>query len=266
MMRRPLIAANWKQYKTALEVHEYVRALARELPKGPVAAEIVLAPPFTLLQTTADAVHAEFSSDTVYVRVAAQDTHFEDRGAFTGEVGPLQILDTGTTWCIVGHSERRQYFGETDERVAKKVRALARHRLNAIVCVGETLTEREQGKTLEIVLAQIHAALEGSWTQEELATVTIAYEPVWAIGTGKNATPADAQEVHVAIRQTLAERIGPSFAGSLRILYGGSVKPENARSLFTQPDIDGGLVGGASLEPAAFAAIVVAAQAKAFAA
>jgi triosephosphate isomerase len=191
--------------------------------------------------------------------VAAQNCHEADQGAFTGEVGVPLLADAGATMCIVGHSERRQLFGETDDGVGRKSIAVLSHGLTAIVCVGETLAQREAGTTLDVVLGQLDAAL-ASVDVAAMARVTVAYEPVWAIGTGRNAQPADAQAVHVAIRERVAVRRGKDVANSLRVLYGGSVKPDNAASLLAQPDVDGALVGGASLDAPSFLSIVRAAE------
>jgi triosephosphate isomerase len=187
------------------------------------------------------------------VELAAQDVHWEKQGAFTGEVSAWMLADVACAHCIVGHSERRQLFGETDEAVRKKVGALLGAGIRPIVCVGETLAEREAGRTIEVVERQVRAALDGLGAQ--VSAMTIAYEPVWAIGTGKTATSAQAQEVHAAIRKIVRELSGPG-ADAVRIQYGGSVKPDNAAELMSQPDVDGALVGGASLKAADFAAIV----------
>jgi triosephosphate isomerase len=192
------------------------------------------------------------------IHVAAQDCYWEDRGAFTGEISAPLLLDAGCAYCIVGHSERRHLLGETDEAVNKKTRSLLANGLRPIVCVGETLRERESGKTLGVVLGQLDAGLAGV-EPGRASDLVVAYEPVWAIGTGRTASPADAQEVHAAIRARLGESFGAGRAATVRLLYGGSVKPDNAAELMAQPDIDGALVGGASLTVDAFAPIVEAA-------
>ena len=189
------------------------------------------------------------------VGLAAQNVYWEDSGAFTGELSPALLLDVGCTHCIIGHSERRQYFGETDAGVRKKASALLVHKIVPIMCVGETLEQREAGETLDIVLGQVEAAIEGL-DVVALAPLVVAYEPIWAIGTGRTAKAEDAQDVHRAIRRYLAELKGKSWADSVRILYGGSVKPNNADELLSQPDVDGALVGGASLSAENFIPIV----------
>ncbi len=243
MSRRPFIAGNWKLHKTVAEARELIHELRRELVD--VDVEVAVAPPMTAL----DAVRQALEGSSIHL--AAQNTYHESTGAYTGEVSPLLLADVGCRYCIVGHSERRSLFGETDAGVHAKAAALLDHGLSPIVCVGERLEEREAGRALEVVLGQIEAALEGLALEE----VVVAYEPVWAIGTGRTASPQDAQEVHEAIRTHLAATHGP-VAQRVRILYGGSVKPANAAELLAQPDIDGALVGGASLQAATFAPIV----------
>ena len=249
--RRPLVAGNWKMHKTLAESVSLARELKAALA-GPTDAEVVVAPVFTSLAGVCQALEGSV------VRVSAQNCHAEDKGAFTGEIAPPMLADVGCSHCIVGHSERRQLFGETDEGVRRKVGALLAHGLSPIVCVGETLAQREAGATLDVVLAQVDAALSGL-DAAELAPVVLAYEPVWAIGTGRTASPSDAQEVHAAIRARVAESHGRRLADALRILYGGSVKPQNAADLLSQPDIDGALVGGASLTASTFVPIIEAA-------
>ncbi len=246
--RRPLVAGNWKLHKTLAES----RALVAELGKGIDAntrAEVVVAPVFTALSTVA----AELAGSAI--GLAAQNVYPESSGAFTGEVSAPLLADAGCGYCIVGHSERRQLFGETDASVHAKIRALLDAGIRPILCVGETLEERESGTTFEVVLRQLDRGL-GDLEAERLATLVVAYEPVWAIGTGKNASPADAQEVHARIRGRVAETKGRTLAESLRILYGGSVKPDNAADLLAQPDVDGALVGGASLKAETFLPII----------
>ncbi len=248
MARKPVIAGNWKMFKTGAEA----AAMLRELrPKVSMIhdAEIVVCPPFTALAAAAQALAGS------NVALGAQNLHFEAQGAFTGELSAAMLKDAGCRWVIVGHSERRQLFGETDEGVHKKTVAALAAGLAPIVCVGETLAEREAGETLEVVGRQVEGALR-SLSQAQMDGLVVAYEPVWAIGTGKNATPAQAQEVHAAIRALVGKLHGSGIAGTLRILYGGSVKPENIKDLMAQPDVDGALVGGASLQAESFAAIV----------
>jgi triosephosphate isomerase len=228
-------------------------ALAKDVAAGLAQAsggkvQVAVAPPFTALHAVAAAVRG------TGVEVAAQDVHWEAQGAFTGEISAAMLAEAGCRHGIVGHSERRQLFGETDEGVRKKVGALLQANLLPIVCVGETLAEREGGKTLAVVERQVRGALAGI-PASALAAITVAYEPVWAIGTGKTATAAQAQEVHAAIRKLLRE-LGGDAADAMRIQYGGSVKPDNAAELMSQPDVDGALVGGASLKAGDFLAIV----------
>ncbi len=249
--RRPLIAGNWKLHNTVAESVELARAVLHRTPRD-AAVDVLVAPVFTALY----AVHEAIGDGSV--RLAAQDCHFEDRGAFTGEVGPALLKDVGCTFVILGHSERRHVFGELDEAVRRKVAAVLSHGLTPIVCVGEKLEEREADRTEAVVLGQLDAALEGLDAESARGCV-IAYEPVWAIGTGRTASPEDAEAVHRAIRARLGERFDGPTAESVRILYGGSVKPANAAALLAQPDIDGALVGGASLDAESFAEIVQAA-------
>jgi triosephosphate isomerase len=249
-LRRPLIAGNWKMYKSQREATELVTALVSAGADKHVA-EVVVAPPFTLLH----AVNAALGASTI--GLAAQNCHNEKQGAFTGETSPVQVRDAGCAYCIIGHSERRQLFGETSDGVGKKTVALLSEAIYPIVCIGETLAERESNRTLSVVLSQLDAALVGL-SQTDLPKVVLAYEPVWAIGTGKNASPSDAQAVHAAIRARLTEKFGDA-ASRVRVLYGGSVKPENAKALLAEPDIDGALVGGASLDASSFISIIAAA-------
>ncbi len=249
--RRPLIAGNWKMYKGGPAGVALAGECAK-LAKEASQVDVLIAPPFTVL---AAAAHECEGSGAL---LAGQNMHAKDSGAFTGEVSAPMLKDSGCTWVILGHSERRQYFGETDAKVAEKTAAALAQGLSPIVCVGETLREREDGKTLEVVSRQVDAVL-GHLANAKLP-VAIAYEPVWAIGTGKNAGPAEAEEVHQAIRGSL-EAKSASLAKRTRILYGGSVKPDNARALLSCPNVDGALIGGASLEAASFGAIARAAQA-----
>lgn len=247
MARQKFVCGNWKLHKTVAEATALVKELAAGLA-GDARVQVAVAPVFTALPAVAAALAGS------PIQLAAQDVHWEAQGAFTGEVSAPLLADVGVQHVIVGHSERRQFFGETDETVRKKAGAVLAAGLRPIVCVGETLAEREAGRTLEVVGRQVRAGLAGL-SPEALAAVTLAYEPVWAIGTGRTATSAQAQEVHAAIRKILRE-LGGSVADAIRIQYGGSVKPENARELMSQPDVDGALVGGASLEAKDFIAVV----------
>ncbi len=234
--------------KTASEAAALIRDLRERVPASP-NADVVLAPPFTALESARNALGL-----SSWISLGAQNVHWETHGAFTGEVAAPMLRDLGCRYVIVGHSERRTLFGERDENIQKKVRAALRHGLSPILCVGESLEEREAGRTESVVTAQLNGSLAGL-TAQDLATVTIAYEPVWAIGTGKTATPEMAQGACAFIREQLRERLGP-VAAEIRIQYGGSVNPGNAVELLSQPDIDGALVGGASLDPDDFARIV----------
>jgi triosephosphate isomerase len=235
-------------HKTAAEAVALVKELAAGVGETGGRVQVAVAPPFTALHAVAQALPGSG------IELAAQDVHWEAQGAFTGEVSAAMLADAGCHHAIVGHSERRQLFGETDETVRKKVGALLAANVRPIVCVGETLAEREARRTLAVVDRQVRAGLSGL-SAEVLAAITIAYEPVWAIGTGKTATTAQAQEVHAAIRAILRE-LGGRTGDEIRIQYGGSVKPENAAELMSQPDVDGALVGGASLKAKDFLAIV----------
>jgi triosephosphate isomerase len=247
-MRTPVIAGNWKLFKTVAEATAMVGEL-KPLVAQTSGVEIVVAPVFTALTKVADALAGS------NVHVSAQDCYWEEEGAFTGEVAPKLLKDAGCSHVIIGHSERRQYFGETDVSVNKKAKSAIAAGLTAIVCVGETLAEREGDKTFTVIETQLTGGLSG-FSAENLAKTIIAYEPVWAIGTGKTASDDQAQEVHAFIRGLVAKQFGQAVADSIRILYGGSVKPDNVKGLMTQPDIDGALVGGASLKADSFAAIV----------
>ena len=243
-MRKPLLAANWKMYKTVREAVVYTKEF-RGMVRDISDADIVLAPPFTALHAVAEAAR-----DTP-LGVAGQDLYWEREGAYTGEVSASMLKEAGADWVIIGHSERRGAFGETDGTVnAKTVVALGAD-LTPIVCIGETLEEREGGRTLGVLDRQIKQGLAGL-TAEQVGALVVAYEPVWAIGTGRNATPAQAAEAHAHIRGRLGEWFGPDAAAYCRVLYGGSVKPDNIRDLMAQPDVDGALVGGASLDTASF--------------
>jgi triosephosphate isomerase (TIM) len=247
-MRRPLIVANWKMHKTAHEAVVFVREISA-LIRGIDQIDVVVAPPFTALSAAAEAAR------TTSIGVAAQDVFFEREGAFTGEVSTLMLKHAGATMVIVGHSERRRLFGETDEWVNRKTRAVMDAELTPIVCIGETLEERDGGQTLIVLDRQLRGGL-AELTGDQVASLVIAYEPVWAIGTGRNATPIEAGEAHRHIRARLSEWFGTQAADRCRILYGGSVKPDNIRDLAALPDVDGALVGGASLDAGSFAGIV----------
>ncbi len=246
-MRKPVIAGNWKLFKTIAESVALVNEL-KPLVANNQGVEIVVAPVFTALSRVSDAIEGS------NVRLAAQDCYWEEEGAFTGEVAPKLLKDAGCSHVIIGHSERRQYFGETDGTVNKKTKAVIAAGLQAIVCVGESLSERESEQTFSIIETQITGSLAGL-APEAFSSVIIAYEPVWAIGTGKTASDDQAQEVHAFIRQLIARLFNQAVADAIRILYGGSVKPDNVKGLMAQADIDGALVGGASLKAESFAAI-----------
>lgn len=246
-MRKPLMAGNWKMNKTVEEAVNMVKALKTAVA-GVEDVEILVCPTYTALY----AVNNEIKGSNI--KLGAQNLFWEAKGAFTGEISPAMVKDTGCSYVIIGHSERRQYFGETDETVNKRTKAAFGARLVPVVCVGETLEEREKNVTFQVIETQIRGGL-ANLTAEEAATVVIAYEPVWAIGTGKTATPEQAQEVHAFIRK-LYKEIYNDAADKVRILYGGSVNPKNVSDLMKQADIDGGLVGGASLEADSFTQLV----------
>jgi triosephosphate isomerase len=248
MPRKALIAANWKMYKTPAEAKAFVDAFL-PLVAGHDRDEIALFPSPVLLPTVIDAAKSSF------VAVGAQNIHFAEEGPYTGETSVGQLLAVGGTHTLIGHSERRQYFAETDEIVNKKLHTALKHGVVPIVCIGEVLAEREAGLTTEVLKTQIAGAFAGV-TAAAAGPIVIAYEPVWAIGTGKTATPEIAVEAHKTIRADVAKLLGAEVAAAIRILYGGSVKPDNATSLISQEEIDGALVGGASLKPDSFAAIV----------
>ncbi len=235
-------------YKTIKEAIELVNSLRREVIDVE-EADIVVCPPYTALSEVSDLL---VDSN---IGLGAQDVYWEESGAFTGEMSPLMLKDAGCSFVIIGHSERRKYFFETDETVNKKIKAALGVQLVPIVCIGETLEEREAGKTIEVVRVQLEGGLEGI-DSDTILKMVIAYEPVWAIGTGKTATPQIAQEVHKFIRDWLGERFSADIAAKVRILYGGSVKPSNIKELMQEADIDGALVGGASLDSVSFAQII----------
>jgi triosephosphate isomerase len=248
MERTPIIAGNWKMHKTVGEAFALASELRRELASVP-EVEVVLAPPYTALHAVARILQGST------LQLSAQNCHYEPSGAYTGEISPPMLADVGCAYCIIGHSERRQLFGETDEGVNRRAHALQAAGIRPILCIGETLAEREAGKTYEVVERQLGAGLRGL-DAEEVATGLIAYEPVWAIGTGRNATPDQAQDVHAFLRGCLTKWYDAPTAAATRIQYGGSVKPGNIGELMAQPDIDGALVGGASLEADSFIRIV----------
>jgi len=248
-VRKPLIAGNWKMYKTVPEALALAAALRDDLGKGPVGHEVLVAPPFTALQAVAEALKGSG------LLVAGQNMHAEKEGAFTGEISAAMLKGAGASHVVLGHSERRQLFGETDEGVGRKARVAFDNGLTPITCVGETLDEREAGRIFEVIERQLDAALT-RLSPDEAAVAVVAYEPVWAIGTGRVATPEQAQEVHAFIRKRLAASHGDAVAKIQRILYGGSVKPDNVDGLMAQPDIDGALVGGACLKAESFLRIV----------
>jgi len=247
-MRKTIIAGNWKMYKTLNEGQELVVALRRELYQLD-NIDIVVCPPYTLLAHLADAL------ETSNIMVGGQDVYWQEEGAFTGEVSPVMLKDAGCKYVIIGHSERRQYFGETNQTVNNKLKAALKHGLTPIVCVGETLKERESGKAFSVLEDHINNGF-GDISEDDVLKLVVAYEPVWAIGTGKTATPQQAQEAHKYIRGLLEKLYNNKVSSSVRIQYGGSVKPENIKELMQQPDIDGALVGGASLKADSFSSIV----------
>ena len=250
--RKPLISGNWKMHHNHLEAIRLVQKLSYALKDEDYArVDVSVHPTFTSLR----AIQTLLDADNIPIALGAQNCHWEEKGAFTGEISPAMLAKLDVRYVIVGHSERREIFGESDEWVNKKVKSVLAHDMTPIVCVGETLEEREAGSTEAKVSGQVRAGLEGV-TKEQVAGLVIAYEPIWAIGTGRNATPDDAQGTIATIRGVVKDAFGAAAAGAVRIQYGGSVKPSNAAELLGQPDIDGALVGGASLEADDFAAIV----------
>ena len=250
--RKPLVSANWKMHHTHLEAIQVVQKLSYRLTKADYdEADVSLHPTFTSLRS----VQIVVESDKIPIALGAQNCHWEEKGAFTGEVSPQMLAKLNVSYVIVGHSERRELFGESDETVSKKVRAVLGAGMTPIMCVGETLAEREAGATDDKVTGQLRAGLAGV-AADRVAAMVVAYEPIWAIGTGRNATPDDAQATIATIRAVVRSLYDEGTADSLRIQYGGSVKPDNAADLMAQPDVDGALVGGASLDPDQFAAIV----------
>jgi triosephosphate isomerase len=250
--RRPIVAANWKMHKTHLEAIQAVQKLSYLLDKEDAEkVEVVICPPFTALRS----VETLLDSDKLPYGLGAQNVNAEEKGAFTGEIAPPMLAALKVSYVIVGHSERRQLFGEDDQTVNRKVRAVFKHGMTPIVCVGETLEEREADGTESKVAQQIRRGFD-SVTAEQAATAVVAYEPIWAIGTGRNAEPADAGRVVEVIRATLADRYDDGVAQAVRVQYGGSVKPGNIREFMAHPEIDGALVGGASLDPEDLALII----------
>ncbi len=246
--RRPLIAGNWKMYKTGPEAVDFVKAL-KPLVKGAAGVDIMIAPPFTALSLVAQEIQG------TAIELGAQNLDWHTEGAYTGEIASGMLTAAGCRYVIIGHSERRQYFGETDENINRKIEAAAQAELIPVFCIGETEAQRDAGDTFSILDKQVQNGLKGQFL-ENLQSLVVAYEPVWAIGTGKTATKEQAQEVHAFLRQRFNELFGADFAQGLRILYGGSVKPSNIKDLMAMPDIDGALVGGASLDPDSFGQLV----------
>ena len=251
MTRKPLMAGNWKMNKTIGEAVVLAQDISNQYDDRWEKCDIVVCPPFVDLKP----VKTVFEFDRVPVGVGAQNAYWEESGAFTGEVSIPMIKEAGCEWCIIGHSERRGYFGETNEDVNKKAKALIAANLHPIICVGESLAVRDAGETLDFVCAQVVAAFAGI-DAAQAAQCVVAYEPIWAIGTGRTATPEQAQEVCGAIRETLAELFGADVADAMRVLYGGSMNPGNVDMLIEQPDIDGGLIGGAALKAESFVQLI----------
>jgi triosephosphate isomerase len=251
-MAKDLICGNWKMNATHLEAIQMVQKLSYRLqPSDYDRVEVVVAPPFTALRSVQTVIEA----DHLLIQLGAQHCHWEGQGAFTGEVSPTMLQKLSVRHVIVGHSERRQYFGETDELVNQRIKAVLAHRMHPIVCVGETLEQREAGETEQVVVSQVQRAMVGVGA-DQIAVSGVAYEPVWAIGTGRNAFPDDAGAVCELIRETIRRQAGTGAAEGVRILYGGSVNPGNIKGFMAKRHINGALVGGASLDPDAFAAII----------
>jgi triosephosphate isomerase len=257
MNRQPLVAGNWKMHKTTTGAASLAQDISNRFPKNSSTVEVVLCPPFTSLKTVRTVLEFDKSS----IALGAQDVFWEAEGAYTGAISPAMLKEVGCSFTIVGHSERREYFAESDLMVSKKAKALLDSGITPIICVGEGLEKREEGA--EAALSFITAQLEGALqliSKQDVARIVVAYEPIWAIGTGRTATPEVAQDVCLGIRRFLGGVAGEAAANSIRILYGGSMKPENAALFAPQPDIDGGLIGGASLDAPGFTAIVKAFQ------
>ena len=246
--RTPFIAGNWKMHKTGKEAVQAAKAL-KNLVAGVSSVEVMIAPTFTALAL----VSAEIASSNI--ALGAQNMHWEPKGAYTGEIAADMLRDAGCGYVIIGHSERRQFFGESDQTVNQKIQSAVDAGLRPVLCIGESEAERDAGQTFSVLDKQIQKGLE-SFVLQDLQTLVVAYEPVWAIGTGKTATKEQAQEAHAHIRDELAKMFGKEFAQQVRILYGGSVKPSNVKELMAMPDVDGALVGGASLEPETFSQLV----------
>ena len=246
--RTPFIAGNWKMHKTGKEAVQAAKAL-KELVAGVSSVEVMIAPTFTALAQ----VSTEIASSNI--ALGAQNMHWEPKGAYTGEIAANMLLDAGCSYVIIGHSERRQFFGESDQTVNQKIQSAVDAGLRPILCIGESEAERDAGQTFSVLDKQIQKGLE-SFVLRDLQTLVVAYEPVWAIGTGKTATKEQAQEAHAHIRDELGKMFSKEFAQQVRILYGGSVKPSNVKELMAMPDVDGALVGGASLEPETFSQLV----------
>ncbi|EAD2693698.1 triose-phosphate isomerase [Listeria monocytogenes] len=247
-MRKPIIAGNWKMNKTAAKAGQFAEDVKNNVPSSDAVESVVAAPALFLQELVR-------LTEGTNLRVSAQNCYFEDEGAFTGEISPFALADLGVSYVIIGHSERREYFHETDEDINKKTHAIFKHGMTPIICCGETLDQREAGQTDTWVRGQIRAALAGL-TEEQVIKSVIAYEPIWAIGTGKSSTSADANETCAVIRAEVADAVSQKAADAVRIQYGGSVKPENIADYLAESDIDGALVGGASLEPASFLALL----------
>ena len=251
-MRKKVIAGNWKMNNDLNGTINLISDLKKVLASKNVNAQVIVCPPFTNLETASTLV-----KDST-IKLGAQNMYFEESGAFTGEISPSMLKSVGCEFVILGHSERRTIFGETDQVINKKIKTAVKHGLKPIFCIGETLDEREKGITFKVIETQVRGGLEGL-NESELGNLIVAYEPVWAIGTGRNATPEQAQEVHKFIRGIISKMLGENFAGRLVIQYGGSVKPDNAKELLSQQDIDGALVGGACLKADSFFKIIEAA-------
>lgn len=244
-MRKQILAGNWKMYKSSTEAKEFIAVLSKQIPSKK-RLDLVIFPQAPLLS-----VLQNHGKDAPSLHWGPQNLHWEEKGAFTGEISPLLAKEFGCTYALSGHSERRQFFGETSESAVKRAAAAHAHGMRPMLCVGESLAERDAGKTFAVLKEQLAPLFKGGL----VSSLVVAYEPVWAIGTGRNATAEQAQEAHHSIRQEFASHWGQGFADSLPILYGGSVKPENASGILGQPDVDGALVGGASLDPSSFLAI-----------
>ena len=249
-MRKKIVAGNWKMNTTVPEGVELAKAVVAKSAEVPAGVGLIVATPFTHLCPVAEVVKG------TRVELSAENCADKEKGAYTGEVSAAMVASTGAQWTILGHSERRQYYGETDEKLVEKVKLALANGLKVILCVGENLDEREAGRHFEVVKTQTENVLF-RFTADEMASIVIAYEPVWAIGTGKTATAEQAEEIHAFIRKVLADHFGKKVAADMTILYGGSCKPSNAKELFAQPDIDGGLIGGASLKADDFIGIAL---------